>query len=166
MLPAAMRRRKAAHHRTEIDGDLLSRTGLDELSLCRLRKALWRRFGALSYRDRTRLLEGGMHARLTFLNDVLRQTLPPAQWARWLRYIEHGEEDLADMARGEYPVSPYLIRLYSALFGIRVEYLLVGQEPEPSPQGVRIDLFDIGPDDFWLGRGPGRWPGPGVPGGR
>lgn len=165
MLPAAMRRRKAGYHRTEIDGDLLSRTGLDEVSLCRLRKAFWCRFGAISYKDRVRLLEGGMHARLQFLNDVLRQALPAGQWARWLRYIEHGEKDLFEMARGEYPVSPYLIRLYSALFGIRVEYLLVGQEPAPSPRGVSIDVLDTGAG-AWLGGDPGRRPDPGVPGGR
>ena len=53
MLPAALRRRKPAQYRTAIDGELLSRTGLDELTLRRLRRQLHLRYGALSYRERT-----------------------------------------------------------------------------------------------------------------
>lgn len=160
MLPAALRRRKPAQYRTAIDGELVRRTGLDELSLRRLRRQLDVRYGALSYRERLLLVERGAPERLRFLNEILRECLSAEQWGGWLRYIEHTEKDVAEMERGEYPVSPYLVRLYSALFGIRVDFLLVGHEPAPDPRGVSIDI--------WPPAGAGEIPdglgGPGRPG--
>ncbi|MFO7171501.1 MAG: hypothetical protein DIU70_000820 [Bacillota bacterium] len=127
--------------RTAMDDRVRERTGLDEVSLRRLRRALMARFRAVPYPVRRRLLEDGPCSRLHFLNTVLKASLPEAQWRAWLRSIEHSEQDLTEMARGEYPISPHLIRLYSALFGIKVDFLLLGHPPTVEPRGVPIDLW-------------------------
>lgn len=136
-------RRKCLHHKTAVDAKLMEKTGLDEVTLRRVRKALMVRYGALPYRERSKLLEGATYPRFHFLNGVLKETLAPELWQCWLRYLEHSEEDIAEMGRGDYPISPYLIRVYSALFGIKVDFLLVGHPPTAEPRGVPIDLWPL-----------------------
>lgn len=144
MLPGAgVYRRKVTHCGTAVDTKLMERTGLDELTLRRVRKALMTRFARLSWGARSRLLEGGTYPRFNFLNLVLTETLAGDVWQVWLKYLEHSEEDLNEMGRGEYPISPYMIRIYSALFGIKVDFLLVGMPPTAEPRGVPIDLWPL-----------------------
>lgn len=144
MLPARGRgRRKAAHHRTAIDAKLMEKTGLDEVTLRRVRKALMLHFYRLPWGSRSRLLEGGTYPRFSLLNRILQDALPTHLWHLWLKYLEHSEEDIAQMGSGEYPISPYLIRIYSALFGIKIDFLLIGQPPTAEPRGVPIDLWPM-----------------------
>lgn len=136
-------RRKIRHHRTAVDAKLMEKTGFDELTLRRVRKALMDQFSHLPWNDRARLLDGGTYPRFNFLNLVLSGTLLAERWKQWLRYLEHTDRDLLEMGRGEYPISPYLIRIYSALFGIKVDFLLIGQPPTADPRGVPIDLWPL-----------------------
>lgn len=106
---------------TLIDQTLLERVGWDELALRRIRRHLMHRFRKLPHTARVRLLEGGIHSRFAFLNLILQESLTPESWQRWVAYLEHSEQDLAEMGRGEYPISPYMIRIYSAAFGIKVD---------------------------------------------
>lgn len=144
MLPGrTLHRRKPAHHRTAVDAKLMEKTGFDEVTLRRIRKALMTRYAELPYKARVGLLEGGTYPRFNFLNLLLREYLSLEHWERWLRYLEHSDQDLGEMGRGEYPISPYMIRIYSALFGIKVDFLLVGQAPTAEPRGVSIDLWPL-----------------------
>lgn len=121
----------------------MEKTGLDEVSLRRVRKALMVRFFRLPWANRNGLLEGGTYPRFHFLNALLRDTFQEQQWQDWLQYLEHSEADISEMGNGEYPISPYLIRIYSALFGIKVDFLLIGQQPTAEPRGVPIDLWPM-----------------------
>lgn len=62
-------------------------------------------------------------------------------WEAWKRFTEHNERDFAEMCQGEYPISPHMINLHSALFGIRTEFLLLGSIPERDPLGAKIDVW-------------------------
>lgn len=121
----------------------MEKTGFDEVTLRRVRKALMTRYNELPYRAKSKLLEGGTYPRFNFLNLVLKEGLTLEHWERWLRYLEHSDQDLNEMGRGEYPISPYMIRIYSALFGIKVDFLLVGHPPTVEPRGVPIDLWPL-----------------------
>ncbi len=138
-----LHRRKPAHHRTAVDAKLMERTGFDEVTLWRIRKSLMKRYAELPYQAKVKLLEGGTYPRFNFLNLVLGEGLPLEQWQRWLNYLEHTDQDLGEMGRGEYPISPYIIRIYSALYGIKVDFLLVGHPPTVEPRGVPIDLWPL-----------------------
>jgi hypothetical protein len=119
----------------------MERSGLDEVNLRRIRKTFMTRCAALAYPQRQMLAEGGTCPRFQLMIQVLEDTWGVRQWEAWLRYLEHTREDLAEMCRGEYPISPYLIRVFSALFGIRVEFLLLGSAPCVDRVGANIDVW-------------------------
>ena len=47
------------------------------------------------------------------------------------------------MIAGVYPISPYVIRLYSALFGIKPDFLLLGMGPEVERNGTSIEIWPM-----------------------
>lgn len=143
MLPHRWQSEKPVHYRTAIDAKLMEKTGLDEFTLRRVRKLFMLRFARLSYGERRLLAEGGICVRFASLNGLLRRDLPREAWQAWLAYLEHTEQDLDDMARGEYPISPYMVRVYSALFGIKVDFLLLGSTPMVDRIGANIDVWPL-----------------------
>jgi len=121
----------------------MERTGIDEFSLRKLRKEFSTHFARLAYAQKLALTEGGTCPRFTFMIDVLRQVWLKKNWEDWLRYLEHSERDIAEMCSGEYPISPYIIRVFSALFGIKVEFLLLGTAPVADREGANIDVWPL-----------------------
>lgn len=132
-----------AHHRTLVDNKLMEKSGLDEVSLRRVRKAFMLRYKNLNYKERQALAEEGTCARFHLMDSVLRHHLGHWMWQRWLVYLEHTERDLEEMCRGEYPISPYLMRVYSALFGIKIDFLLLGDMPVRDRVGANIDVWPL-----------------------
>lgn len=129
--------------RTGVDTKLIERSGLNEFAILRLRRELWRQTGRLTYAERLRLAEGGTVPRLRLLISIMHQVWDERTCALWLNYIDYSEQDIEEMCRGEYPISPYLIRVFSALFGIRVDFLLLGSEPSVDKVGANIDLWPL-----------------------
>lgn len=143
MVPHRLPSVKAVHYRTAIDAKLMEKTGLDEFTIRRVRKLFMLRFARLSFGERRLLSESGICVRFAAMNALLRQDLPRDAWAAWLAYLEHPERDITDMALGEYPISPYLVRVYSALFGIKVDFLLLGSTPMADKVGANIDVWPL-----------------------
>ena len=144
MLPeAGTAWQKVMHHRTAVDSKLLERTGLDEFTLRRVRKAFMRAHRKLSFKDKRTLIEGGTSPRFACMHATLNTCFSGEAWAKWLTYLEHTSGELEDMCRGEYPISPYLVRVYSALFGIKVDFLLVGATPQTDRVGASIDVIPL-----------------------
>lgn len=129
--------------RTAVDVRLLERTGLDEFTLRRLRKEFLLRCSRLTYPERRRLAEAATWQRFRIMTETLRDVWQERHWNRWLRYLEHTPEDIEEMCRGEYPISPYLIRVFSALFGIKVDYLLLGAMPTADRAGACIEVWPL-----------------------
>jgi plasmid maintenance system antidote protein VapI len=63
------------------------------------------------------------------------------QWQAFLAVIEYEQHDIDEMCRGEYPISPSVIRIFSALFGLKVEFLLLGQAPVVDRVGGSISQW-------------------------
>ncbi|HWI64364.1 MAG TPA: hypothetical protein VNT75_21195 [Symbiobacteriaceae bacterium] len=144
MLPQSYGSSRSVHPtRTAVDAKLMERTGLDEFTLRRVRKVFLTRCGKLTYADKRALAEGGTVPRFSVMISVLRDSLDRQQWSTWLRYLEHTDQDIDEMCRGEYPISPYLIRVFSALFGIKVDYLLLGSSPAVDKVGANIDVWPL-----------------------
>jgi len=144
VLPNRMQSGRASHPtRTAVDVKLMERTGLDEFSLRRLRKEFVNRFGRMAYTEKRSLADGGTCPRFTLMIDVLRSLWSNARWEAWLQYLEHSQRDIDEMCRGEYPISPYLIRVFSALFGIKVDFLLLGTTPSVDKTGANIDAWPM-----------------------
>jgi hypothetical protein len=127
--------------RTAVDTKLMERTSLDEFTLRRTRKEFMRRCDKLTYADKRALAEGGTCPRFRFMLNVLCEGWDAERWNAWLQYLEHSEQDVEEMCRGEYPISPYLIRVFSALFGIKVDFLLLGTTPSVDKAGANIDVW-------------------------
>ncbi len=121
----------------------MERTGLDEFTLRRLRKEFMLRMGRTAYPERRALAEGGTIPRFAFMVRVMRELWSGEHWQAWLRYLEHSEQDVEEMCRGEYPISPWLIRVFSALFGIKVDFLLIGTPPCVDRIGANIDVWPM-----------------------
>lgn len=136
---------KRAHHptRTAVDAKLLERTGLDEFTLRRVRKEFMSRCERLTYADKKALAEGGSVPRFRLMIGVLKDMWDSDRWNAWLKYLEHDDRDIDEMCRGEYPISPYLIRVFSALFGIKVDFLLLGSTPSVDRVGANIDVWPL-----------------------
>lgn len=127
-----------------VDQELCQRTGFNRIDLARIRQRLHNDWSILTCQDKKRLAEGGTAPRFSYLSHKLREVLTPAgQWEAWLNYIGHDERDIREMERGEYPISPYVIRIYSALFGIKVNFLLFGSAPEVDEAGCSIDVWPM-----------------------
>lgn len=129
--------------RTAQDEKLIARTGLDEITLRRLRKEFYLRCSRLSYPQRLRLAEAPTCVRLRMMIDTLQDVWQEQHWRCWLTYLEHTREDLEEMCQGEYPISPYLIRVFSALFGIKVDFLLLGSMPTADRTGASIEILPL-----------------------
>ncbi len=134
---------KVMHHRTAVDSKLLERTGLDEFTLRRVRKAFMLAHRRLTFKSKRLLVEGGTSPRFAFMHATLTTCFSGAAWTKWLSYLEHSSGELEEMCRGEYPISPYLVRVYSALFGIKVDFLLVGSTPQADRVGASIDVIPL-----------------------
>lgn len=142
MLPFRMRAGQDKHStRTAVDAKLMERTGLDEVSVRRLRKEFMLRCNRLTYKDWCALSEGGTTPRFTLMVGMMREIWPGPVWQVWLRYLEHTEQDICEMCQGDYPISPYLVRQFSALFGIKVDFLLMGAAPSVDKRGANIDIL-------------------------
>lgn len=144
MLPSRMQSgRVASPTRTAVDSKLMERTGIDEFSLRRLRKEFMLTFNRLTYAEKRALAEGGTCPRFTVMVSVMRGLWNLERWNAWLTYMEHPQRDVDEMCRGEYPISPYLIRVFSALFGIKVDYLLLGSTPVVDKVGANIEIWPL-----------------------
>jgi hypothetical protein len=144
MVPQPLKMGKDQHPTwTAVDDKLMERTGLDPWSLRRLRHEFTLRYECLTYGQKRAMAEGGTCPRFTWLNEVLQGLWAPGQREAWLQFLEHSHRDLTEMCAGEYPISPYLIRVYSALFGIKVDFLLLGHPPVCDRVGANIDVVPM-----------------------
>lgn len=126
---------------TGVDTQLHDRYQLHQFDLARLRQEFHLRgYGGLPAKERRALAEGKKYQRIAVMVRVLRGLWSQERWAAWLRHTEHSQRDIDDMCRGEYPISPYLIRIFSALFGIKIDWLLLGTAPEADRVGADIDI--------------------------
>lgn len=128
---------------TASDAKLRERSGLSSWDVQRLRRAFWLTTAKWSYTEREALSAGGTCPRFKALCTIMRVTWGDLIWTEWLRYIEHSAQDVEEMCRGEYPISPFLIRNFSALFGIKVDFLLLGTNPAVDRAGVNIDVWPM-----------------------
>lgn len=144
MLPQHHGSNRGVHAtRTAVDAKLMERTGLDEFTLRRVRKEFMGRCGKMTYADKRALAEGGTVPRFRIMIAVLRESWDSERWNAWLKYLEHSDQDIDEMCRGEYPISPYLIRVFSALFGIKIDFLLLGTTPAVDKVGANIDVWPL-----------------------
>jgi hypothetical protein len=127
--------------RTAVDTKLMERSGLDEISLRRVRRAFMARWNASPYAVKQALADGSICVRYRFVTDLLKNLWPAETWRLWLRYLEHTERDIEEMRQGEYPISPFIVRLFSALLGIKVDFLLMGAWPISDSVGPNIDAY-------------------------
>jgi hypothetical protein len=144
VLPCERRSGRIPHAtRTAVDAKLIERTGLDEFSLRRLRKEFISRCSRLTYAEKRALTEGGTVPRFRMMTGTMADMWSGEKHEIWLRYLEHTQQDLAEMCAGEYPISPYLVRVFSALFGIKVDFLLLGTTPCVDRMGANIDVWPL-----------------------
>ncbi|MGE5674602.1 MAG: hypothetical protein ACM3XM_12165 [Mycobacterium leprae] len=129
MLPERLRTGSLHAVRTVVDAKLMERTGLDEFSLRRLRKVFGQRLSKMSHAEREALADGCVHLRFQFMVNLLKELWPPEGWQDWLRYLGYSDQDAEAMCRGDMMICEYDMRVYSALFGIKVDYLLLGSPP-------------------------------------
>lgn len=127
--------------RTAVDAKLMERSKLDEISLRRVRRAYRERWHRASLSEKRALIEGSIADRYRFVVDILRSVWQRETWELWLRYLEHTDKDIDEMMAGEYPISPYLVRLYSALLGVKVDFLTMGAWPSGDQMGPNIDAW-------------------------
>jgi len=142
----AMAPKRPWAQRTGVDAKVMQRTGLDEMTLLRLRRDFHQRVGVLIYAEKHKLATSGTAPRFKFMHTTMQDILTTDQQAAWQAHIEHSTRDLDDMCRGEYPISPYILRVYSALFGIKVDYLLLGSKPVVDPIGASIEIWPMAAD--------------------
>lgn len=128
---------------TQVDAELLQRSAMDEVSLRRLRRAFWQEWNGMSGQQKRDLQAGGGPPRFALLDRVMCRTWTGQVWATWLKYIDHTERDLEEMGRGEYPIAPFIVRVYSATFGIKVDWLLLGTAPQVDRTGANIDVWPL-----------------------
>ncbi len=119
----------------------MERSGLDELNLRRVRRKFTQRWNSAPYTQKRALTDEGICARFRFVTDILQEVWSIETWADWLVYLEHNEQDLAEMRQGEYPISPYIVRLFSALLGIRTDFLMIGAWPCSEVRQHNIDAY-------------------------
>lgn len=126
--------------RTRIDQKLMERSGLDEVNLRRARRAFQRRWLRTPAPERWRLAEAGTAQRFEYVVCTLRSAWSPEVWNLWLRYLEHTDAEIDEMVAGEYPISPYIVRVISALLGVSVDFLQTGAWPARDRLGHDIDV--------------------------
>ncbi len=126
--------------RTLMDGKLMDRSGLDEVNLRRARRAFQERWMRTPPHERRRLAEAGTVDRFALVIDTLRSAWSLEVWRLWLRYLEHTDAEIDEMVAGEYPISPYMMRVNSALLGVTVDFLAAGCWPAEDVHGPDIDV--------------------------
>jgi hypothetical protein len=130
--------------RTAVDDRLCERLRLERFDLVRLRREFHVQvYGRLSLKTRKELAIGGTCPRFKLMELATVSVWTGPQRSFWLSFIEHPKRDVDEMCSGEYPISPYLIRLYSALFGIKVDLLLLGRVPEVERKGTSIEIWPM-----------------------
>lgn len=130
--------------RPNVDEKLCAKIGLQRFDLAHLRRQLWLKVEAMTYADKRAMAEGGTVPRFVLLNQIiLQEWRRVGHWERWLKYLDHTDQDVEEMERGEYPILPYLIRNFSALFGITVDFIMLGIGPVADPVGVNIEVWPI-----------------------
>jgi len=122
-----------------VDAKLMARSGLDEINLRRARRAFRERWRRAPGAEKLRLAEGSVVGRFAFVVETLRSVWSPEQWGLWLRYLEHTEAEIDEMLSGDYPISPYMVRVSSALLGVKVDFLTAGCWPTGDHHGPDID---------------------------
>lgn len=124
------------------DIELCRRTGLHPWDLLTARRWLYKRYRPLAIREREFLADGGTFRRFAFLNqEVLGKAWRAPPWELWLRYLGLRIDELDLMCRGEYPIDPWTIRLYTALFGMQMEFLMLGDPPAPAREPININMM-------------------------
>jgi hypothetical protein len=123
-----------------VDAKLMERTGLDEFSLRRLRKEFMNVTRRMPYKERRAMCEAGTVPRFRLMVKTMRTLWTDERWVNWLTYLEHTQTDIDEMCTGEYPVYAHMIRVFSALFGIKVDFLLLGSAPSADREGANIDI--------------------------
>ncbi|MFZ5814975.1 MAG: hypothetical protein ACOY93_06685 [Bacillota bacterium] len=119
----------------------MERSGLDEVNLRRVRRAFMDGWKRAPYTKKKAIADGAICVRFRFVTDLIREVWPEEAWVLWLGYLEHSEPDIEEMRAGEYPISPYIVRLFSALLGIKVDFLLIGTWPISDQAGASIDIL-------------------------
>lgn len=125
--------------RTLVDEKLMAKSGLDEVNLRRARRAFCERWRRAPVSVKRALAEGATADRFAFVVATLRSAWSPEIWQLWLRYLEHTDAEIDEMIVGEYPVSPYMVRVSSALLGVKVDFLFAGCWPTGDFLGPDID---------------------------
>jgi len=97
----------------------------------------------MSYLEKHTLSSGGTFPRFRFMHTIMQGVLTDDEQAAWRSYIDHSPRDLDEMCRGEYPIGPYIIRVMSALFGVKVDFLLLGSAPAVDRVGASIDVWPM-----------------------
>lgn len=129
---------------TAVDTQLCERYELHPFDLIRLRRDFHLRgYGGLSFGEKRAHAEGATCPRFALMVKSLRDVWTSEQWQQWLAHLEHSQRDIDEMCRGEYPITPYFIRVWSALFGIKVDWLLLGTVPAADRQGACIDAWTM-----------------------
>ena len=146
----------AVEYNRTIPHDLIEKTGLDTMTILRARRELARHIGNMKYLELRSLPEMGIGARFGILDAIMRNILteqnrgqegkfgetPKAAYAEWVqKYLEFTPNDTDEMTKSEYPISPYVIRRYSALFGISPDFLLRGDKPT-KPYATKANIDD------------------------
>lgn len=127
-----------------VDDELCRRIGVERFRLAHTRRQLWNHWAQMTYADKRTLVEGGTAPRFSLLAHLTRTTWGVmGEWERLLDYMEHTDQDIREMERGEYPISPWVIRIFSALYGIKVEFLLLGSAPEADKVGANIEVWPL-----------------------
>lgn len=129
---------------TVVDDPLKEKTSLDSWTIARLRKAFRQEYDGLNLTQRAALAEGTDADRLSLMVAVMRdRVLNDEQWSSWLRYCGDEPGDVEEMCQGAFTISPFLVRMYSAVFGIKVQYLLLGDRPELNIDGRDVAVWPL-----------------------
>lgn len=130
--------------RTAVDDRLCERLRLVPFDLIRLRREFYHEiYSKLSHKGRRTLAMGGMYPRFELMDLAMLSAWNGPLRSYWLGLVDHPQRDIDEMIKGTYPISPYVIRLYSALFGIRPDFLLLGREPAVERNGTSIEVWPM-----------------------
>lgn len=127
-----------------MDDKLCRKIGIERFRLAHTRRQLWNKWDSLTYADKRTFVEGGTAPRFSLLANLTRTTWGVmGEWERLLDYLEHTDQDIREMERGEYPIAPCVIRVFSALYGVKINFLVLGSAPEVDKVGANIDVWPL-----------------------
>lgn len=95
----------------------MTSTGLDELTLRRVRRAFRVGLDRIPWPSRIRLLSR-QHLTFAYLNIILCDTLPAHQWQTWLKYVNTSETHITTMCRNTSPIPKTILGPYEVLFAM------------------------------------------------